>query len=201
MGKGLQWGEVPANAAHLCVDMQRLFAEDTDWRTPWMPRVLPVVVRICEAKADRTWFTRFIPAQRAEDAKGTWRRYWERWPSITLDQLPADMVDLVPELACFTPPGRLLDKPTYSPWLEPALNQALRDEGVDTVVISGAETDVCVLATVLGAVDRGYRTIVVTDALCSSADESHDALLALYHDRYGVQIETVEHGELLAAWS
>mgnify|MGYP002653434340 CR=1 FL=1 len=38
-----------ARCAHLCVDMQRLFADDTEWRTPWMPRVLPRVTRIAEA--------------------------------------------------------------------------------------------------------------------------------------------------------
>ena len=36
----------------------------------------------------------------------------------------------------------------------------------------------CVLATVIGAVDHGYRVIVVvTDAVCSSSDEGHDAML------------------------
>ena len=47
----------------------------------------------------------------------------------------------------------------------------------DTLVISGAETDVCVLATVMVAVDAGYRVILAKDALCSVSDESHDAML------------------------
>jgi len=29
---------------HLCVDMQRLFSRDGPWPTPWMDRVLPVVI-------------------------------------------------------------------------------------------------------------------------------------------------------------
>ena len=41
---------------------------------------------------------------------------------------------------------------------------------VDTLVISGSETDVCVLSTVLGAVDRGYRVVIAIDALCSSSN-------------------------------
>ena len=48
---------------------------------------------------------------------------------------------------------------------------------VDTLIISGGETDVCVLSTVLSAVDLGYRIILVEGALCSSSDESHDAIL------------------------
>ena len=43
-------------------------------------------------------------------------------------------------------------------------------------MITGAETDVCVLATVLGAVDYGYRVVLVTDAVCSHSDTGHDAL-------------------------
>jgi nicotinamidase-related amidase len=60
------------------------------------------------------------------------------------------------------------------------LHGELQQRWVDTLIVTGAETDVCVLATVLGAVDFGYGTVVVKDALCSSADESHDAILALY---------------------
>jgi nicotinamidase-related amidase len=201
MADSLKWGRVAPNAVHLCIDMQRMFAEDTAWRTPWMERVLPVVVRICEARAERTCFTRFVPARNPNDAAGSWTRYWKRWPQMTLDRLDPALVDLVPELAAFSPPARVLDKRIYSPWIGTGLDAALRAGDVDTVVITGAETDVCVLAAVLGAIDRGYRTIVVTDALCSSADSTHDALIDLYRQRYGQQIETVESADLLAAWA
>lgn len=42
-----------------------------------------------------------------------------------------------------------------------------------------------------GAIDRGFRVIVVTDAVCSSADETHDATMALYTNRFGAHVETV----------
>ena len=38
---GLHFGPLGANWVHLCVDMQRMFAEQTDWHAPWMQRVLP----------------------------------------------------------------------------------------------------------------------------------------------------------------
>jgi nicotinamidase-related amidase len=98
------------------------------------------------------------------------------------------------------PPAEVVDKRVYSPWVEPGLHDRLRARGVDTLVITGAETDVCVLAAVLGAVDRGYRVVVPTDALCSSSDRTHDALLTLYRERYGQQVETVPSEEILRSW-
>jgi nicotinamidase-related amidase len=68
-------------------------------------------------------------------------------------------------------------------------------------VITGSETDVCVLGTVLGAVDVGYRVIIVRDAICSSSDEGHDALMKVYHSRFSEQIETANADEILDAWS
>jgi nicotinamidase-related amidase len=199
MGQGLR-DAIPETAVHLCVDMQRMFVEDTEWRTSWAERVLPVIVRLCEAKAERTCFTRFVPAERPGEGRGTWRRYWERWPSMTLETLGEGMVELAVPLQRFVPPGRLLDKRVYSPWMNADFDAALRRSGVDTLVVTGAETDVCVLATVLGAIDLGYRTVVVTDALGSSSDESHDALMGLYHERFSQQVETADSAEILAAW-
>ncbi|GLS68996.1 hypothetical protein GCM10007890_10080 [Methylobacterium tardum] len=178
-----------------------MFAEHTDWCTPWMPRVLPKVRSIVAAHPRQTVFTRFIPADKAGDGEGTWRRYYERWASMTIEQLGRDQIDLVPELAPFVPPAEIVDKHVYSPWLETDLHRRLQARGADTLVVTGGETDVCVLGTVLGAVDLGYRVIIVTDGLCSSSDEAHDAMLTLYHGRYGQQVETVTTDTLLRSWA
>lgn len=189
---------MPSGAfAHVCVDMQRMFAEETDWHTPWMRRALPNVRRLVAARPSATIFTRFIPARHPGEGRGTWRHYYERWAGMTLDALEPGLVDLVPELAGFAPPAEIVDKHVYSPWIETNLEGRLRARGVETLVVTGGETDVCVLGTVLGAVDRGYRVVIVTDALCSSCDESHDALLTLYRRRYGQQVETATTDAIL----
>ena len=76
----------------------------------------------------------------------------------------------------------------------------LRECRADAIVITGAETDVCVLAAVLGAVDFGYRVVIASDAICSSADATHDALLQLYKSRFSEQIEIAETELILASW-
>lgn len=187
----LRFGAIAPSARHICVDMQGMFAEPTAWRTPWMRRVLPQVCALTEATADRTIFTRFIPPVRSDEARGTWRRYYEHWRSMTREQLNPSLIELVPELARFVPPAVTVDKATYSPWYRSALPLILEQDAVDTVLISGGESDICVLATLLGAVDRGYRVILVTDAICGSADETHDASMTLYLHRFGQQVETV----------
>ena len=197
--EGLSFGPLGDRWVHLCVDMQRLFSEPGEWQTPWMPRVLPQVVRLVETAPERTMFTRFVPPHSADDLPGTWRRYYRRWSAMTLEHLDPEMVNLVPELERFVPPARHWDKHGYSPWLGGGLHAALRTAGIDTLVVSGAETEVCVLATVLGAIDLGYRVIIATDAVCSSADSTHDAILEVYHGRFGMQVETAEVDELLAA--
>ena len=70
-----------------------------------------------------------------------------------------------------------------------------------TLTITGAETDVCVLATVFGAIDFGYRVVLATDALCSSSDTTHDALLTLYQERFAQQIEAADAATILTNWN
>jgi nicotinamidase-related amidase len=68
LGSDLRFGPIGPQAVHLCVDMQTLFAERTDWHVPWLERVLPVVAHLAEARRERTIFTRFVPPERPEDA-------------------------------------------------------------------------------------------------------------------------------------
>ncbi len=196
--QGLHFGPLGESWVHLCIDMQRMFAEDTQWHTPWMPRVLPNVVSVVELNPARTIFTRFVPPQTADDVGGTWRRYYERWHGMTRAELEPGLIDLVPELARHVPPAKVEDKPVMSPWFG-SLNARLQKAGVTAIIVTGAETEVCVLATMLGGIDRGYRMVLVTDAVCSGADETHDAMLRIYESRFGMQVETVTTAELVAA--
>lgn len=196
---GLNFGPLGGNWVHLWIDMQRMFSEETEWHAPWMKRVLPEVVRLVEMGPERTVFTRFIPARSADDVGGTWRRYYQRWPSMTGERLDPGLLDLIPALALHAPPARVLDKPIDSPWLGSRLHAELLTAGVDTVVISGAETEVCVMAAVIGAIDLGYRVIIATDAICSSADSTHDAMHHIYDSRFGMQVETAEVVEIVEA--
>lgn len=197
---GSPGGALGRGCVHLCVDMQRMFAETTDWQTPWMNRVLPQVCRLAATHPERTVFTRFIPAARPGEGRGTWATYSRRWAGMTRERLDPGLIDLVPDLARLAPPAEIVDKTVYSPWLETGLDARLKARGVDTLIVTGAETDVCVLAAVLGGVDLGYRIVLATDALCSSCDEAHDALLLMYRMRYGHQVETMTTAEILDRW-
>ncbi len=177
--------------------MQRLFAPDGVWPVPWMTASLPHITAIAEKMAMRTVFTRFMPPERAEQMTGTWRRYYEHWPQVTREHVHPDLLDLMPALARLTPPAKVIDKPAYSAFSNPRLLGELRAAHADTLVITGGETDVCVLATVMSAVDLGYRVILPIDAVCSSSDEGHDSLVGLYENRFSYQIETVETETLL----
>jgi nicotinamidase-related amidase len=163
--------------------MQNIFAPGGLWQTPWMERVLPMIVSIVSRYQARTIFTRFVTPAAPEDRPGQWQNYFRRWRQATRDHLPPFVLDLVPALARYVPPVRIIDKPAYSAFSNPALASLLIEKGVDTVVITGAKTDICVLSTVLSAVDVGFRGVLVEDALCSSSDVGHDALMTMYRTR------------------
>ncbi len=180
--------------------MQQVFALDTPWHTPWMKRVLPVVQRIADLHTARTVFTRFVTPQTPEEMPGAWRRYYERWRAMTRENIAPEMLDLVPSLAALVPPAAVVNKRFYSAFSAPDLQNLLEERNTDTIVVTGAETDVCVLASVIDAVDRGFRVVVAEDAICSSSDQTHDALMTLYRERFTEQIETASADAILAAW-
>jgi nicotinamidase-related amidase len=192
-------GEI-INAAHLCIDMQNLFAKGGVWETPWMEKVLPVISNIAARYRERTVFTRFVTPERPEDGVGQWRAYFAKWQAATRPRLRPGDLDIVPELARYSPPALVIDKPAYSAFFGSRLAPLLAGKHVGTVVVTGAETDVCVLSTVLSAVDLGLRVVIVEDALCSSSDTGHDALMTMYRTRFHGQIDLVSADELFEIW-
>ena len=192
---------IGSDAVHVCIDMQRIFAERTAWYTPSIPTILPAIIRLAGHCPRRSVFTRFCTPPSATDAPGNWRRYYERWAELTTGTLGADMLDVIAELSAFSPPAQIADKTTYSAFESARFCDLLDDLGCHTIICTGVETDVCVLGTVLQAMDRGYRVIIAEDGVHSSSPESHRAALDLVYRRFEDQLEIGPANEIIANWS
>ncbi len=77
------------------------------------------------------------------------------------------------------------------------LLEILESDGIESVLVCGLITSVCVQHSAFGVFEAGFRTILVTDACADRGLERHKAALALYGD-YMYELRTVEslHSEL-----
>lgn len=187
------------NAVHVVVDMQRIFAEPGGWHVATIRDIVPNIITLLRAFPDRSLFTRFVVPKHPEEAPGRWRQYYERWREFTLAKMDPGKIEVVPELAPYAKGTVTFDKPTYSAFDAPAFVARLDELQADTLVFSGVETDVCVLGTLLPAVDRGYRVVAVSDAMTSSSAAGHKATLSCVLTRLDVQVDVATTREVLAA--
>src|SRR4029079_17433022 len=75
---------------------------------------LPVVSGICARYRERTVFTRFVTPEKPEDRRGQWQGYFTKCQCATRGNLASGALDIVPELARYSPPALVVDKPAYS---------------------------------------------------------------------------------------
>lgn len=187
-------------AVHLCIDMQTLFATPTDWHTPALHNILPKVERIVQHAPARSVFTRFLTPPSIEGAKGRWQTYYQHWQSVLADRNPASLYDVVPELKQHIPPAHAIDKTGFSAFDTPDCLSILNELGATTVILTGVETDVCVLSTMLAAIDLGIHVVLVADAVESSSPAGHRATLDHVVPRYDRQVDVMDTATLLRSW-
>ena len=72
----------------------------------------------------------------------------------------------------------VIDKNASSPFNGTGIDQLLRNLGLDTLIVVGMATDMCVETTARDAADRGYNVIVVEDATATFFAEHHRAALS-----------------------
>ena len=196
---GLIFGPPDAEAWHLCIDMQRIFLEPGDWYCPDGLEILPAIRRLASHAPERSAFTRFITPATPEEAEGRWQHFYRHWSGVTRTALGDEVLELHAELLPLAAPERILDKATHNAFDSAAFESFVAGIRPSALILTGGETDVCVLATALSAVDRGVRVIVVGDAVASSDRASHRACLDLVYPRYDQQIEQATCAELLAS--
>lgn len=187
------------DSLHLVIDMQRLFVEHPDWRVPRLTAILPTVRELVRAHPERTLFTRFVTPAVPDEAIGQWRFYYRHWRSVTLERMDPALLDLVPELAAHASPDRILDKRSHGGFDAPEFAARIAAEHASTLILTGVETEVCVLALAFAATDRGYRVVIVSDAVTSSSEQGHQAALTGIYPRLDQQIVIASAAEVLAA--
>ena len=80
----------------------------------------------------------------------------------------------------------VIDKPGKGAFYQTDLDLMLRNRGVETLLVGGVTTEVCVNTTVREANDRGYRCIVLGDCCASYFPEFHDMGLKMIKAQGGI---------------
>lgn len=192
------FGPIPATAIHLVVDMQELFRSHPDWGSASLSTIVAPIRKLVAARPDSTYFSRFMPPAQIEHATGAWRRYYRRWANVTLDRMDPGLVEVVTELRPWA--HRLVDKLGYSAMGNADFRRIATAARDHCLIVSGVETDVCVLSTVMEAMDLGLRVIIAVDAVASSVAECHGLALQIMEQRFDEQVEIATVDEIIAAW-
>jgi nicotinamidase-related amidase len=93
----------------------------------------------------------------------------------------------------------VVDKPGKGAFYATDLHSILQNRGIDTLVVCGVTTEVCVHTTVREANDRGYRCLVPGDCCGSYFPEFHQVGLRMIKAQGGIFGWVTDSRRLLAA--
>jgi nicotinamidase-related amidase len=106
--------------------------------------------------------------------------------------------DIIPELAPQSGEP-VVDKPGKGAFYATDLHQILQGRGIDTLIVCGVTTEVCVHTTVREANDRGFRAIVLSDCTASYFPDFHRVALQMVSAQGGIFGWVSDSGRVLAA--
>jgi nicotinamidase-related amidase len=202
----------PRRTALVVVDMQRGFVEPGQaMEVPPARDTVPVICTLLDAfRAARlpVVFTAFVyspdvpllvgelhPEHRPAPAGAA--RGFGRPSSCCLEGDPsAQVIDaLAPREG-----EPVIHKRRYDAFAGSDLDGVLRARQVTSLVVTGTMTDICVLATVVGAFNREYRVTVVDDAVSTLWPEIQRATLDIIGRAFGRVVSSKSVIDTLTTW-
>jgi nicotinamidase-related amidase len=106
--------------------------------------------------------------------------------------------DIIPEL--YPKQGEpVVDKPGKGAFFATDLHPMLAYRGIETLIVCGVTTEVCVHTTVREASDRGYRCVVPSDCCGSYFPDFHETGLAMIKAQGGIFGWVSDSKRILAA--
>jgi nicotinamidase-related amidase len=173
-------------AALLVIDMQAEYVEP-GWTAGWVPeatRMIPRLARVVEA-ARRVRIpvihTAFAATHRFLDRPRSGPTMPNRYPGEPSEGLFQEA--RFPKELAPRPDEIVILKPSYGAFYDTPLDTILRNQGCDTVIITGTLTNLCCGTTARQAYERGYEVVVGSDLMATNDPEVQAAEIKTL--RYG----------------
>jgi len=170
-------------SALLIIDMQNDFCHAEGWASKaGIPDasapIIPVIDRLAVAAREQgipvVWvYANYTPALMNEPFAAKAKEFGETFPCATpwgmeiIDKLKVEGDDTKVQKSC------------YNGFHDTSLASVLRDKGVDTVVVCGVLTSVCVESTARGAFFNGFHVMVAEDAVGDEPNATASTLKCL----------------------
>ena len=91
----------------------------------------------------------------------------------------------------------IIEKASWSAFESTPLQRYLNHLGITGIIVCGFLSDFCVEATVRNASDRGYFSIIVSDACSTATEKDHALALARFDRLIGPVLDTKSIVEFL----
>lgn len=173
--------------AVIVADVINGFLKFGNLASPRMQRVLPCVEETLRRESAASSLIIFLHDNHAPDDPE-----FRMFPPHCI--AGTDETRVVDELQPYTAQAVFVPKTRYDGFFETTLEAELAAFGPDEVITTGVCTDICVLHTVEGLINRGYRVIVprycveTYDSPGHNGDEINAFALAHIHDVLGAEI-------------
>jgi nicotinamidase-related amidase len=192
-----------ASSAFIIIDMQNDFVrvgaplEVPDTRATIAP--IKAVTSLFRAAGRPVIYTRFVTGD-TETLLWTWspqireplrccrRGYRRRYEDLGAER---ECMAVIDELEV-RPGDYVVDKYWYGAFFRTNLQDILAAEAVDTVVLAGTVTQICVEETARGAFHNGLKTLVLSDCVSSFAPDLQAATLKNHAMKFGMVLDSVE---------
>lgn len=101
-------------------------------------------------------------------------------------QLPGSPgLEVMPELLDAAYDVVIHNKKRYDCFEATELHNVLRSRGIDTLLLTGVNTNSCVLATAVAGNTRDYAVVVIEDCVATMDPALHDAALSVIRQAFG----------------
>ena len=110
-----------------------------------------------------------------------WKGVERYYPDVATELDCSDIIDeLYPE------PGEpIVEKFGYGAFHDTNLDELLKERDVESVLVTGTVTQICVEETARESSKRGYRTTIISDAVSSYMPDLHAAVLKNFALKFG----------------